>query len=880
VQTSDLALHKLPPQHIEAEQFVLGAILLDNEALAKALEILRPEDARVNFYRPAHAKIYEAVLDLFERNEPIDLLTVSEVLRRRNQLEEVGGSTYLATLLEIVPTSANIRHYARLVREKAILRSLINVATEIIAESYEHTEDVEDLLDRAERMIFEISEQRVNAAFANLKELLKDSIRYTEQLIERHGLITGLPTGFHDFDQKTAGLQPSDLIVIAARPSMGKTAFALNIARNVAANFGGPREAVAIFSLEMSKEQIALRMLCSEGRIDSNDLRRGYIGSRDPRWGRLVNAANNLYDLPIFIDDTPSLTALDIRAKARRLQAEHGLSLIIIDYLQLLRGRGRIENRQQEISEISRSLKALAKELKVPVVALSQLSRAVEQRSERIPQLADLRECVTGDTVVVLSDGRRVPIRNLVGKTPKVVAITSEGCLTHAESDRVWCVGYKQVFDVRLASGRIIRATANHRILGALGWCQISNLKAGDRVALSRYLPEPDNAETWPEKRVALLGHLIGDGSYVTGQPLRYTTSSDENSCFVREAISEEFGTPLTRYDGLGNWHQLLIGGNGNRWHPMGVNQWLRELGIYGQRSYEKRVPEALFRVGNDQIAIFLRHLWATDGAIHVRKLDQRGSHRIYYSTNSYGLAYDVAALLMRLGIVARIRKTQKPGYRLTYTVDVSGFEAQLRFLTLVGGFGPRRAQAERLTLMLSKLKANTNVDTLPKEVFMHVKSRMREKGISHRHMVALRNTAYGGSSHFRFSPSRTLLMEYAEILDDEILKNHCTNNLFWDKIVSIEPSGEEEVFDLTVPGPASWLADGIVSHNSGAIEQDADLIVFIYRDEVYNKETKEEGIARIIIGKQRNGPTGEIRLTFLKDCARFENLEARRDPF
>jgi replicative DNA helicase len=390
VQTSDLALHKLPPQHIEAEKFVLGAILLDNEALAKALEILRPEDARVNFYRPAHAKIYEAVLELFERNEPIDLLTVSEVLRRRNHLEEIGGSTYLATLLQEVPTSANIRHYARLVREKAILRSMINVATEIIAESYEHTEDVEDLLDRAERMIFEISEQRVNAAFANLKELLKDSIRYTEQLYERHELITGLPTEFHDFDQLTAGLQPSDLIIVAARPGMGKTSFALNIARNVGIRSRQPRDAVAIFSLEMSKEQLALRMLCAEARIDSSRLRRGYLDKNE--WGRLVNGANDLSELPIFIDDSPGLTALDIRAKARRLQAEHGLSLIIVDYLQLLRGRGRVENRQQEISEISRSLKALAKELKVPVMALSQLSRAVEQRGDRMPQLADLRE--------------------------------------------------------------------------------------------------------------------------------------------------------------------------------------------------------------------------------------------------------------------------------------------------------------------------------------------------------------------------------------------------------------------------------------------------------------------------------------------------------
>ena len=386
MQTSELALHKLPPQHIEAEQCVLGAILLENDALLKALEILKPQ----NFYRDAHRKIFDAILALFERSEPIDLLTVSEMLRRRNQLEDIGGSTYLATLLEAAPTAANIRYHARMVRETAILRSLINVATEVIAECYEHTEDVEELLDRAERMIFEISEQRVNAAFANLKDLLKDSIRYTEQLYERHELITGLPTGFRDFDELTAGLQPSDLIIIAARPSMGKTAFALNIARNVGMRMRQPREAVAVFSLEMSKEQLALRMLCSEARIDSSRLRRGYLDKSE--WGRLVNAANDLSDMPVFIDDSPGLSVLDLRAKSRRLQSEHGLSLIIIDYLQLLRGRGRVESRQQEISEISRSLKAFAKELRVPVIALSQLSRAVEQRGDRKPQLADLRE--------------------------------------------------------------------------------------------------------------------------------------------------------------------------------------------------------------------------------------------------------------------------------------------------------------------------------------------------------------------------------------------------------------------------------------------------------------------------------------------------------
>ncbi len=874
MQTPELALHKLPPQNIEAEQCVLGAILLENDALLKALEILRSE----NFYRDAHRKIFEGILALFERSEPIDLLTLTEVLRKRNQLEEVGGATYLATLLEVVPTAANVRHHARLVRETGILRSLINAATEIIAESYEHTEDVDELLDRAERLIFEISEKRVNAAFMNLKDLLKESIRYTEQLYERHELITGLPTGFHDFDQLTAGLQPSDLIIVAGRPGMGKTSYALNIARNVGARLKDPRGAIAVFSLEMSKEQLALRMLCAEARIDSSKLRRGYLDKSE--WGRLVNAANDLSETPIFIDDSPALTALDLRAKARRLQAEHGLSLIIIDYLQLLRGRGRVESRQQEISEISRSLKALAKELRVPVVALSQLSRAVEQRSDRRPQLADLRECVTGETLVVLSDGRRVPIRTLVGSTPEVVSVSPEGRMIHAKSDLIWCVGCRPIFEVRLASGRAIRATEAHRLLGATGWTRIADLRVGDRLAIARHLPEPENAETWPEKRVALLGQLIGDGSYLKGQPLRYTTSSEENSQLVEEAAREEFGTTVTRYRDVGRWHQLLLSGNGNRWHPGAVNRWLRDLGIFGQRSYEKRVPETCFRLQNDQVALLLRHLWATDGSIHTRKPGQRGSHRVYYSTNSQGLALDVAALLLRLGIVARLHRVQKATYRPTYIVGVSGVEAQTKFLTFVGAFGPRSAQAERLEAVLSQTAANPNVDTLPTEFFDRMHQLMATRGISYHEIAKLRRACYKSPSNFDFSPSRNLLFEYAEALDDEELRNEATSDLFWDRIVKITEAAEEEVYDLTIPGPGSWLADSIVSHNSGALEQDADLIVFIYRDEVYNKETRDKGIAEVIIGKQRNGPIDTVKLAFLNEYARFENLTTRRDPF
>jgi len=522
----------------------------------------------------------------------------------------------------------------------------------------------------------------------------------------------------------------------------------------------------------------------------------------------------------------------------------------------------------------------------VPVVALSQLSRAVEMRATRDyrPQLSDLRECVTGETFVVLSDGQRVPIRDLVGTAPEVWAMSPEGELVAAKTEKIWRVGTRPVFVIRLASGRVIRATEQHRLFAARGWSRVSELSVGDRLAIARRIPEPAFPDCWSDLRVALLGHLIGDGSYLVSQPLRYTTSSEENSRLVSDAAREEFGCEVKRYKGRRTWHQLLISGNGNRWRPHGVNRWLRELEVFGQRSYEKRIPASVFRLPNRQIALLLRHLWATDGTI-VTRTRGRGSQGVSYSTNSPGLAGDVAALLLRLGIVARISSARKGHYRPTFFVTVSGGSDQRRFLQVVGAFGPRVPQAERLEAALAAHKINTNVDTLPREDFERVKTLMREQGISQRRIATLRRTAYGGSSHFRFAPSRSVLAEYAEILNDEELRGRATNDLFWDRISAIEADGEEEVFDLTVPGPASWLADGIVSHNSGALEQDGDVVLFLYRPERYKKDEEvtdeDRNLAEVIVGKQRNGPTGTIRLTFLPEYARFdERDESRRQPF
>lgn len=379
----DVHLEKVPPQNLEAEMSVLGSMLMEEEAIAQAIEFLGEE----SFYHGAHRKIFSAVLSLYDKGGAVDLVTLTEQLRRGKDLEEVGGAAYLTSLTNSVPTAANVEYYARIVQEKAILRSLINTATRIVTESYNDQQEVDLFLDKVESLVFNISQRRIRRDFVRLNELIHDSIEAAEELTQKKQLVTGLSTGFTDLDILTSGLQPSDLIIMAGRPSMGKSALAVNIALHAAVKKRAP---VAFFSIEMSKEQLVQRMLCSEARVDAHKLRTGFL--ERSAFTRLTGAAGRLAESPIFIDDSPGISSLEVRAKARRLKSRENIKLIIIDYLQLMQGRLKAENRQQEISEISRSLKSLARELSIPVLALSQLSRAVESREPPRPRLADLRE--------------------------------------------------------------------------------------------------------------------------------------------------------------------------------------------------------------------------------------------------------------------------------------------------------------------------------------------------------------------------------------------------------------------------------------------------------------------------------------------------------
>ena len=395
MNTNDPWLQKVPPHNLEAEQSILSAILIENNTLPEVLEILSDQD----FYREAHRKIFKAMVELFEKNEPADLVTLTNLLKERGQLGSLGGASYLAELVDAVPMAVNAAHYAKIVQEKASLRRLIEQAASITTRCFEDKGDVEEILDFAERSIFDISENKIKPSFYTLGEILTDTYKAVEEAYENKVLVTGVPTGFQGLDEKTSGFQPGDFIVIAGRPSMGKTALALNIARNASLETVEP---AAVFSLEMSKEQLSLRMLSSEARIDSSRMRGGFLSESD--LARINRAAGALYDIPIYIDDSPAISALEIRAKARRMKMDKGLGLVVIDYLQLMRGRASAERRELEISEISRSLKALAKELNIPVVALSQLNRKVEERTNKRPVLSDLREsgAIEQDADVIL----------------------------------------------------------------------------------------------------------------------------------------------------------------------------------------------------------------------------------------------------------------------------------------------------------------------------------------------------------------------------------------------------------------------------------------------------------------------------------------------
>jgi replicative DNA helicase len=860
-----------PPQNLEAEESVLGAMLLSPGAIGAVSEVLDASD----FYRESHAKMYRAALALYAKGEPVDAITLVDELEERGELENVGGRVRLHELAALVPATANAAHYARIVREMATLRGLIGAGQQIAQLGWERPGETQMLVDRAEQVVFELSQSRVSTEFSHIEELLKESFERITALYEAGADVTGVPSGFRDLDRLTSGFQPGNLVIIAARPSMGKSALGLCIAANLGLRYDLP---VALFTLEMSKSEVTQRLLCSEAKVESQRLRTGKLAQDD--WPRLVAAGDKLMKAPIYVDDTGSITMMEIRSKARRLKTrEPRLGLIIVDYLQLMTSGTTAENRVQEVSQISRNLKVLARDLDVPILAMSQLSRAVEQRHDKRPILSDLREsgCLTGDSRVYLPDeGVYRPIRELVGRSGfRVLAVNTETWRLEPRAvTNAFSTGRKPVYRLRTRLGRTIRATGNHKFLSFSGWRRLDDLGPGARVALPRRT-EGHGQATMSESEVALLGHLIGDGCTLPSHAIQYTSKDRDLAELVASLATDVFGNAVRpRIKAERTWFQVYLPSSKHLTHRVRnpIAQWLDDLGVFGLRSWEKHVPAKVFAQPPELIATFLRHLWSTDGCLRA---DPKASVAVIrYDSSSEDLTRDVQSLLLRLGINARTKQVDMGAKgRPIYRLDVWAREDAERFLTVVSAVGVRkRRQQWDLIELLERRPRNPNRDVIPSEAWRNlVVPAMQRSGVTTRAMQRRIGTRYCGSSLYVNGLSRERALRVADAVDSDELGLLAMSDVYWDEIVSIDPDGVEDVYDLTVDGLHNFIADDILAHNS--IEQDSDLVMFVYRDEYYNEDTDQQGLAEIILSKHRNGPTGIERLSFLKRYAKFADL-------
>jgi replicative DNA helicase len=860
-----------PPQDVAAEQSVLGGMLLSKDAIADVVEVLHAND----FYRPAHGVIYDCILDLYGRGEPADAITVAAELNRTDQLSKMGGAVYLHTLIQSTPTAANAGYYAAIVAEQAVLRRLVEAGTRVVQLGYGAAGgrgDVDDIVDRAQQEIYDVTEKRMSEDYSRLEDVLQPTMDELDAIASRGGTARGVPTGIRDLDELTNGLQAGQMVVIAARPGVGKSTLGLDIARSATVKHHMP---AVIFSLEMSKHEITMRLLSAEAKVPLHHMRAGTLSDED--WAKLARRMGEVADAPLYIDDSPNMTMMEIRAKARRLKQRNDLKLVVIDYLQLMTSGKKVESRQQEVSEFSRALKLLAKELEVPVIAMSQLNRGSEQRQDKKPMLSDLREsgCLTADTRILRADtGAETTMGELFESGERDVPVWSlDDSLRYVRRHmtHVFSNGRKPVLQVTTASGKTVRATANHPFLTFDGFRPLGELVPGDRVAVPRHVPAPDRMTVWEDEKVTLLAHLIGDGSFVKRQPLRYASIDEANLRAVTTAALH-FGVVAVRDDyPAARCTTLRLRApfpltHGKR-NPIAA--WLDELGLFGLRSHEKFVPEPVFCLPKKQISLFLRHLWATDGSVTVNKNGRGG--RVYYSSTSRQLVDDISRLLLRFGISSRIRTTRKAGYRDGWTLDISGCDDQRRFLGEIGVHGARGEAAERLLEIVRGITAHPKVDTVPVEVWNRVKAVLEERGMTHRAFAAAMGQTFRESKLWKHAPSRERLGRIAATLGDAGLEIEAVNDLYWDTIISIEENGVEEVFDATVLAGHNFVANGFALHNS--IEQDADMVMMIHREDMYEKESPRAGEADIMLVKHRNGPTANVTVAFQGHYSRFVDM-------
>ena len=1002
-----------PPQDLAAEQSVLGGMLLSKDAIADVLERLRPGD----FYRPVHQNVYDAILDLYGRGEPADAVTVAAELDRRGLLRRIGGAPYLHTLISTVPTAANAGYYAGIVAEKALLRRLVEAGTRVVQYGYAGAEgaDVAEVVDRAQAEIYDVADRRLSEDFVPLEDLLQPTMDEIDAIASSGGISRGVPTGFNELDEVTNGLHPGQMIIVAARPGVGK-ALALDTplptpagwtrmgdvavgdelldadglpTRVVAATevmLGRPcyeiefsdgtvivadaqhrwptgdgirtsaqlrcgldtivverpvaryaerrtasavlapvlhiaavrrmhsvpvrcvevdnsahlylagrgmvpthnstlgldfmrscsikhRLASVIFSLEMSKSEIVMRLLSAEAKIKLSDMRSGRMNDDD--WTRLARRMSEISEAPLYIDDSPNLTMMEIRAKARRLRQKADLRLVVVDYMQLMTSGKKVESRQVEVSEFSRHLKLLAKELEVPVVAISQLNRGPEQRTDKKPMLSDLREsgCLTAATRILRADtGAEVTFGELMrtGERPLVWSLDERLRMVARPMTNVFPSGRKEVFRLRLASGREVEATGNHPFMKLDGWTPLEQLKIGDRIAAPRRVPEPVGTQRMDDAEVMLLAHMIGDGSCVKRQPIRYASVDEANLVAVTvsaahfgvTAVRDEY--PAARVTTLRLPAPVRL--THDKRNPIAA--WLDGLGLFGKRSYEKFVPKPVFALPNDQVALFLRHLWATDGSVRWDEKISQG--RIYYASTSRQLVDDVAQLLLRLGVQSRIKRVRKVGYRDCWHLWIFSAESQIAFLTKVGVHGERGKSGEVVLQQLQSRARRPGADTVPVGVWDKVRDALNCNSLP---SDEFRSAMYRRTSpsKLRHAPGRALLHRIAATLGDPEIHKLATSDVYWDRIIEITSIGEHNVYDGTVNGTHNFVANGINLHNS--LEQDADMVILLNRPDAFDRDDPRGGEADLILAKHRNGPTKTVTVAHQLHLSRFANM-------
>jgi replicative DNA helicase len=596
----------------------------------------------------------------------------------------------------------------------------------------------------------------------------------------------------------------------------------------------------------------------------------------DDDWGRLAKRMSEVADAPLFIDDSPNMSLMEIRAKCRRLKQRHDLKLVIIDYLQLMSTPGKVESRQQEVSAMSRSLKLLAKELEVPVVALSQLNRGPEQRQDKKPMLSDLREsgCVTGDTRLLRADtGTEVTFDELMASDERNIPVWSlderlklvPSTMTHAFSS-----GIKEVFRIKLASGRELRATANHPFLTYRGWKPLGELATGARIAIPRTTPGPLTERPMHEAEIIMLAHLLGDGSFVKRQPIRYASVDEENLAAIAAAAAHFGITPIRDYHAVARCTSMRLPApyalaRGRR-NP--IAEWLDDFGLFGLRSHEKFIPDPVFSLPKEQLALFLRHIWATDGSVTVANSD---NVRIYFGSTSERMTRQLQMLLLRFGIVARLRAVGNTYGHPQWTLDVTGVEEQLRFVDQIGVHGQRQARVVEARIRLAQMTAAGRFDSIPSEIWDQVRAVLHKKGMTPHRMQVLVGTRSRGDLNDEICPSRSRVARIAQVLDDAELEMLATNDVYWDTVSLIESVGFEPVYDATVLGTHNFVANGTNIHNS--IEQDADVVILLHREDAYERESPRAGEADLIVAKHRNGPTATVTVAFQGHYSRFVDM-------